>query len=101
MQSLGFEGSSLGRTLQGHTATAHRGFRGLLGAWALILVLPVAPAAATPIELLLRGTVSTVTPSYLDALGVQELTPIEARIVYDSETHPGAQYQQRGSCGVR
>jgi len=86
MQGLGDQRSSMGRILRGQKATPLRGFRGLLGAWALILVLPAAPAAATPIELLLSGTVSTVTPSSLDTLGVEARTPLEARIVYDSET---------------
>ncbi len=85
MPGLGFESPSMGRSLRGQKATALRVFRGLLGAWALSLLLPVSPAAATPIELLLRGTVSAVMPS-LDAFGVEVLTPLEARIVYDSET---------------
>jgi len=91
MQSSGCRSSSFElvvrrEIVRREKTTARRGFRSLLGACALILVLPVAPAAATPIELLLRGTVSTVTPASLDTLGVQARTPLEARIVYDSET---------------
>jgi hypothetical protein len=68
-------------------SSVRRVLRKLLVVVAGMLVLPVAEASATPIALSLRGTVTEATP-FLASLGVSALTPLEARIVYDSETPP-------------
>lgn len=59
--------------------------RALLVAVSGLLVLPVANAAAIPIGLSLSGTVTEATP-FLASFGISAQTPLEARLVYDSET---------------